>query len=69
MVRVTNDLLIASDSSSLSMLILIDLSATFDTVSHNLLLNCLEMGFGVLAWFRPYLSDRPPVCFYEWLQV
>lgn len=73
MVMVTNDLLIASDSHSLSILILIDLSAHFDTVNHNLLLNLLEMVFDVsdtvLAWVRSYLSDRPLVCFYEWLQV
>ncbi len=62
MVKVTNDQLIASDSVPLSILILLDLSAAFDTVNHILLLHCLENVFGVsetvLTWFRSYLTDR-----------
>ncbi len=62
LVKVTNDLLMASDSVSLSILILLDLSATFDTVNHIHLLNHLENVFGVsetvLTWFRSYLTDR-----------
>ncbi len=62
LVKVTNDLLIASDFGSLSILILLDLSAAFDTVNHIRLLNCLENVFGVsetvLTWFRSYLTDR-----------
>ncbi len=52
----------ASDSGSLSILILLDLSAAFDTVNHIRLLNRLENVFGVsetvLTWFRSYLTDR-----------
>ncbi len=62
LVKVTNDLLIASDSVSLSILILFDLSAAFDSVNHILLLNRLENVFGVsetvFTWFRSYLTDR-----------
>ncbi len=62
LVKVTNDLLMASDSGSLSILILLDLSAAFDTVNHIRLLNRLENVFGVsktvLTWFRSYLTDR-----------
>ncbi len=47
LVKVTNDLLIASDSGFLSILILLDLSAAFDTVNHIRLLNRLENVFGV----------------------
>lgn len=62
LVKVTNYLLIASDSGCLSILILLDLSAAFDTVDHSLLINLLETVFGVsdtaLKWFKSYLSDR-----------
>ncbi len=62
LVKVTNDLLIAADSGYLSILVLLDLSAAFDTVDHAVLLTRLETVFGVtdtvLNWFKSYLSDR-----------
>ena len=62
LLRVTNDLLIASDKGLLSVLVLLDLSAAFDTVDHNILLRRLENDVGIknsaLNWFRSYLSDR-----------
>ncbi len=62
LVKVTNDLLIAADSGYLSILVLLDLSAAFDTVDHAVLLTRLETVFGVtdtvLNWFTSYLSDR-----------
>ncbi len=58
----TNDLLISSDRGCISLLVLLDLSAAFDTIDPNILLNRLENFVGIsgsaLAWFKPYLSDR-----------
>ena len=43
-------------------LVLLDLSAAFDTVDHDTLLSCLLFRFGfaglALKWFRSYLQDR-----------
>ncbi len=59
---VTNDLLLSSDRGCISLLVLLYLSAAFDTIDHNILLNRLENFFGIsgsaLAWFKSYLSDR-----------
>ena len=62
LLKVTNDLLLASDSGSLNILLLLDLSAAFDTINHTILLTCLQSCIGIngpaLSWFRSYLSDR-----------
>ena len=62
LVRITNDILIASDSKSATVVLLLDLSAAFDTVDHNLLLNILEKEIGIsgtaLKWFSSFLTSR-----------
>jgi len=60
--RVYNDLLLAADMGQVSALCLLDLTAAFDTVDHELLSLRLERQFGLcgtaLMWFRSYLSGR-----------
>ncbi len=62
LIRVINDLLSSSDRGCISLLVLLDLSAAFDTIDHNILLNRLENFVGIsgsaLAWFKSCLSDR-----------
>jgi hypothetical protein len=58
---VTEALATARASSLSSVLILLDLSAAFDTVNHKLLISTLaEMGISgtALSWFVSYLTDR-----------
>ncbi len=62
LVKITNDLLLASDQGCISLLVLLDLSAAFDTIDHDILVDRLQNYTGIqgqaLRWFRSYLSDR-----------
>jgi len=62
LLRVVNDLLQAMDQDKISILLLLDLSAAFDTVDHQIILHRLHASFGInstaLQWFRSYLLDR-----------
>ena len=62
LLKVKTDLIKALDNQEISCLILLDLSAAFNTVSHKLLLNRLkyQYGFGgkVLEWMEDYLGDQ-----------
>ena len=62
MLHVLSDLLDAFDRGEVAALVLLDLSAAFDTVDHAILLDRLRRSFGlidvVLDWFDSYLSGR-----------
>ena len=62
LLKIHNDILIAMDRQHVILLVLLDLSAAFDTVEHSVLLSRLSNSFGIrdtaLCWFRSYLSDR-----------
>ena len=60
--KVQNDILHALDNKQVVLLILLDLSAAFDTIDHSILLKRLSDRMGItgnaLAWIRSYLQDR-----------
>jgi hypothetical protein len=60
LIRVQNDMLKAIDNKKCGILLLLDLSAAFDTVDHEILLCRLQSKFGIKgkAWFRSCLTDR-----------
>lgn len=62
LLKVVNDLIVEADSNRCSILCLLDLSAAFDTIDHDILMTRLEATFGfkdtVLDWFSSYLRDR-----------
>ena len=58
--KVTNDLLIASDQGFVSVLVLLDLSAAFDTIDHQILFQRPEQLISIkgtaLNWYESYFS-------------
>ena len=62
LIRIWNDLLVASDEKSATVVMMLDLSAAFDTVDHDLLLRILMKEIGlrgtVLQWFTSFLKGR-----------
>uniref|UniRef100_A0A4W3GWS9 Reverse transcriptase domain-containing protein n=1 Tax=Callorhinchus milii TaxID=7868 RepID=A0A4W3GWS9_CALMI len=62
LVKVSNDILTMCDQDSLCLLVLLNLSAAFDTVDHSILLHRLSSHLNlqgsVLDWFRSSVSHR-----------
>ena len=62
LVRVKNDILTSMDKNQCVLLVLLDLSAAFDTVNHSKLLRVLQHRIGLggtaLMWFESYLRER-----------
>ena len=60
--KVVNDLLLACDRKTPTLVMFLDLSAAFDTVDQEKLLEILKNEIGIrgvaLQWFDSYLRDR-----------
>jgi len=60
--KVISDIMAATDKGNVTLLGLLDMSAAFDTVDHDILLQRLEASYGVtgsaLAWLTSFLRDR-----------
>ena len=68
LLRVYNDIAMSIDNQKSVVLVLLDLSAAFDTVDHSLLLARLSTRFGIcdqaLDWFRSYSVCQNPRCLF-----
>jgi len=57
-----SDIYTAIDRSQVSLLALLDVSAAFDVVDHELFLQRLHLSFGIdgttFKWIKSYLTDR-----------
>ena len=62
LIRVQNDILRAIDNKNEVILVLLDLSAAFDTIDHEILFRRPHTQFGftgtVLQWFESYIRGR-----------
>ncbi len=62
LLKVYNDILLTVDSGVSAIIVLLDLSAAFDTVDHTILVSRLEQYARIqgvaLQWFKSYLSNR-----------
>ena len=62
MIKVQNDILSALDAGSSAILLMLDLSGTFDSIDHNILLSQMFNVYGItdnaFDWFRSYLTGR-----------
>ena len=61
LIKVQNDILTALDAGSSAILLMLDLSAAFDTIDHDILLSRSCNVYGItgnaLDWFRSYLKS------------
>ena len=62
LLKIQNDIATSMDKGAVVGLVLLDLSAAFDTIDHSILFNCHYHWYGidgvVLKWVQSYLSSR-----------
>ena len=62
LLKIQNDIATSMDKGAAVGLVLLDLSAAFDTIDHLILFNCLQHWYGidgvVLKWVQSYLNSR-----------
>ena len=62
LLKVQSDILSNMDNQEVVLLVMLDLSAAFDTIDHRILLDILEKDFGVIGnakkWFMSFLFER-----------
>ena len=62
LVKLVNDILWNMENQLVTAIVILDLSAAFDTVDHDLLLDVLGKRFGIVgsarAWYESYLKPR-----------
>ena len=62
LVKLVNDVLWAMEKQLVKVVVILDLSAAFDTVNHDLLLEVLEKQYGIVGaarqWYTSYLKPR-----------
>ena len=62
LLKVHNDVTLNMDKGKVTALTLLDLSAAFDTIDHNIPIKCLSIWHSIsgtaLSWFPSYLTDR-----------
>jgi len=62
LLRIMNDILSNTNSGNLVLLVLLDPSAAFDTINHQMLIERHSSDAGIagnaLEWFASYLADR-----------
>lgn len=62
LLKVCNEILCNMDNNHVTMMVMLDLSAAFDTVDHDILLSVLDQNFGTKglakSWFDCYLRPR-----------
>jgi len=60
--KVITDVMRAADQGELSLLCMLDLSAAYNTVDHDILIGRLQQSFGVkelaLSWIESFLRNR-----------
>ena len=62
LLKVQNDIVTALDNKCMAALVLLDLSAAFDVIDHQILYKWLEHSYGItedaLSWIQSYLTNR-----------